>query len=165
MDNNAPQSVSLGSSATRNSAFPWLLPLMVVAVLLVAAGFIGRVTADGNDPKNLLGQVTQGPRIGIVADNIGDEVCMFLIKENGVAENRKSCVPRKQALNLGKPFEELPAVELEQGSGLFRITRDTRYGVSDGAIFESIDQLPPPPPEPTVEPKEQPTQLPSTGGS
>ncbi len=160
MQDDQSRPTSPGASVTANPAFPWLVVLVVLAVLVVAAGFVGRVTADGNEPSSLLEQVTKGQRSGIVADNVRGQVCVYLIKADKTAETRKSCISTKQALNMGKSFEELPAVELKQGVGLFRITRDTRYGVSDGVLFEVIDELPLlPPAAPTIVP-----MLPNSGG-
>src|SRR3989304_2629460 len=118
-----------------------MLAALVGGFLLVLSATVA-VTADGNEPRSLMNQVTKAPRSGLVADNVRGQVCVYLVKVDKTAENRKSCVSTKQVLTLGKKFEELDAVELTQGVGLFRISRDTRYGVSDGVIFEPINELP-----------------------
>lgn len=165
--------VQLNNPAGQVVVIGLVLTLMVGIIIGVVATNV--VTADGNDPAALLDKVTEGQRYGFPADVVGEEVCFFLIKEDRTAETRKSCIARDQALNLGEPHEELDAVEVKQGSGVFQISRDRRYGVYDGVVLEPVDeeQLPPPPtptPSPSPESTEAaeqtvPTDLPSTGGS
>lgn len=155
---------------------PLLRAMSVLAVLVVVffagALFDKVVLADGGS-TNLLDKVTEGQRYGFPADNVGEEVCFFLIKEDRTSETHKSCVVRDQVLNLGKAHEELGSVNVEQGVGVFRISRDTRYGVSDGVILEPVSQedLPEPSPTPAPSPGSEetedniPTDLPGAGGS
>lgn len=105
---------------------------MTLVVGLVLGIFITKaVNADG---KSLLEQVSDGPRTGVVVSNVGDEVCLLLLREDGTGDNSKSCTKIDKIFNFGLPSYGQPAVAAPLGD-IYEVHRVKDFGVSDGLVL------------------------------
>ncbi len=145
----------------------------VVLCLIVA----NTVAADEGPNHNLVDNVQDGPRNGIVVGVYADEFCVTLksYTEGGRNDDHTSCIPISEVKNLGEEYSEgavsAPAVDPIEGQLLSITAFEIKGGASGLLLGPTVSQDPPiekspTVPAPIVEPQEeQPKDLPGAGGS
>lgn len=136
--------------ASENNRKLWIFTVLVASLTvgLVLGIFITNIAnADG---KSLEEQVSDGPRTGVVVSNVGDEVCLQLLREDGTADKSKSCTKIHKIFNYAQPSFGQPAIAAPLGD-IYEVHRVKDFGVTDGLVFYPHSGAPIPSPTPGVD--------------
>ncbi len=154
------------------SPYVWIgIAAVVMFLLAVGAGYVGRVTADGGPNHDLSHNVQDGPRNGIVTGVYADEIC-FTLKAyvaGGRNDDHTSCASKSEVKNLGKDYDEgavhAKAVEVNEAQPqVYSITAFEIKGGDSGLLLDAPVSQEPAIVEPTPTSTVPAPVLPSTGG-